>query len=149
MQETGLIPGSERSLEKEMATHSSVSRLEKPTDRAAWWAQVHEITKVRHALMTKWLTVFNVFSNIYSTKLPLIEQWFFDIHWILLGIVGKTNKKALSLLWRVLWHFKSGNALYQQNAFVYSGLPLGLRSLSPEPVPRLCASWSLNSRFIE
>ena len=32
-------------LEKEMATHSSISCLEKPTGRGAWWAKVHEITK--------------------------------------------------------------------------------------------------------
>ena len=30
-------------LEKEMATHSSI--LENPMDRGAWWATVHGVTK--------------------------------------------------------------------------------------------------------
>ena len=37
--------GQEDPLEQEMATHSSISCLEKPTGRGAWWAKVHEITK--------------------------------------------------------------------------------------------------------
>lgn len=44
--------------------------------------------------------VFNVFSNIDSTKFPLIEQWLissFDIHWILLGTVGKQKKRHFTL----------------------------------------------------
>ena len=32
-------------LEKEMATHSSISCLENPMDRGAWWATVHGVTK--------------------------------------------------------------------------------------------------------
>ena len=32
-------------LEKEMATHSSISCLENPTDRGGWWATVHGVTK--------------------------------------------------------------------------------------------------------
>ena len=49
MQETaiigdaGSIPGSGRSVEKEMATYSSILTriLENPMDRRAWWATFH------------------------------------------------------------------------------------------------------------
>ena len=40
-----LIPGSGRSLEKEIATHSSISCLENSMDRGAWRATVHGVTK--------------------------------------------------------------------------------------------------------
>ena len=40
-----LIPGSGRSLEKEMATHSSISCLGKSMDTAAWRAAVHGTVK--------------------------------------------------------------------------------------------------------
>ena len=33
------------SMEKEMATHSSVLGLENPVDRGAWWATVHGVTQ--------------------------------------------------------------------------------------------------------
>ena len=43
--------GWEDLLEKEMATHSSIlSYLENPTDRGAWWATVHGVTKSRTIL---------------------------------------------------------------------------------------------------
>ena len=45
--DTGLIPGLARSLEKEMATHSSILTWEIPLDRGAWWATVHKVTKSR------------------------------------------------------------------------------------------------------
>ena len=32
-------------LEKEMATHSSISCLENPIDRGAWWAMAHGVAK--------------------------------------------------------------------------------------------------------
>ena len=32
-------------LDKEMATHSSISCLKNPMDRGAWWATVHEVAK--------------------------------------------------------------------------------------------------------
>ena len=41
----GLIPGLERSLEKGMATHSSILAWRIPMDRGAWWATVHGVTK--------------------------------------------------------------------------------------------------------
>ena len=41
--------GREDSLEKEMATHSSI-RLENFMDRGAWQATVHGIAEVRHDL---------------------------------------------------------------------------------------------------
>ena len=43
--DTGLIRGWEDPLEKEMATHSSISGLENPMDRGAWRATVYGITK--------------------------------------------------------------------------------------------------------
>ena len=39
-------------LEKEMATHSSISCLENPMDRGAWQATVYGVTRVRHNLAT-------------------------------------------------------------------------------------------------
>ena len=44
--------GQEDSLEKEMATHSSIL-LGNPMDRGAWRATVHGITRVGHDLATK------------------------------------------------------------------------------------------------
>ena len=41
----GLIPGLGRSLEKSMATHSSILAWRDPMDRAAWQAAVHAVTK--------------------------------------------------------------------------------------------------------
>ena len=50
MQETQVwSQGWEDSLEKEMATHSSILAM----DRGAWWATVHGVAKVRHDLATK------------------------------------------------------------------------------------------------
>ena len=37
--------GWEDPLEKEMATHSSISCLKNPMDRGAWWATVPGVTK--------------------------------------------------------------------------------------------------------
>ena len=37
--------GQENPLEKEMATHSSISGLENPMDRGAWWAAVHGVAE--------------------------------------------------------------------------------------------------------
>ena len=42
--------GQEDALEKEMATHSSILGLESPTDREAWWATVHGVSKSRTQL---------------------------------------------------------------------------------------------------
>ena len=49
----GSILGQEDALEKEMATHSSISCLGNPMDREAWWAIVHSVTRVRHNLAPK------------------------------------------------------------------------------------------------
>ena len=37
--------GQEDPLEKEMTTHSHILAWENPTDRGAWWATVHGVTK--------------------------------------------------------------------------------------------------------
>ena len=39
------IPGSERSLKKDMATTSAHSCLVNPVDQGAWWAMVHRVSK--------------------------------------------------------------------------------------------------------
>ena len=39
------IPGSERSLEEKMKTHSSYSCLENPRDTEVWWVTVHGVAK--------------------------------------------------------------------------------------------------------
>jgi len=41
----GLIPGLGRSLEKEMATHSSILAWKNLMDRGAWWAAIHGVAK--------------------------------------------------------------------------------------------------------
>ena len=46
LQETGVrYLGRENSLEKGMATHSSILFLQNSMDREAWWATVHGVTK--------------------------------------------------------------------------------------------------------
>ena len=46
MQETQVPSlGQEDPLEKEMAIHFSILCLGNPTDRGAWWASVHGVTK--------------------------------------------------------------------------------------------------------
>ena len=45
--------GQEDSLEKEVATHSSVLAWKKPRDRGVSWAVVHRVTRIQHDLMTK------------------------------------------------------------------------------------------------
>ena len=42
--------GQEDSLQKEMATHSSVLGLENPRDRGAWWAAVYGVAQSRTRL---------------------------------------------------------------------------------------------------
>ena len=41
----GSIPGLEQSLEKGMATRSSILAWRIPMDRGAWWATVHGVAK--------------------------------------------------------------------------------------------------------
>ena len=54
MQETQvLFLGQEDSMEKEMATHSSILALKNPTDRGAWRATVHGVLRIGRDLATK------------------------------------------------------------------------------------------------
>ena len=46
----GLIPGLGRSLEEDMATHSSILALGIPVDRGAWQAAVHGVAKCQTRL---------------------------------------------------------------------------------------------------
>ena len=55
-----LFLGQEDALEEEMATHCSISCLEKPTDRAAWWSTVHGVAKSQTRLsMRAWQSYIN------------------------------------------------------------------------------------------
>ena len=49
--DTWSIPGLGRSLQKEMATHSSVLKLGNPMDRGAWWVIVHGVSRVGYNLV--------------------------------------------------------------------------------------------------
>ena len=54
MQETWVqFLGWEDPLEEEMATHSSILAWRIPTDKGAWQATVHGVTRVGHDLVTK------------------------------------------------------------------------------------------------
>ena len=44
--------GGEYPLEEGMATHSSILAWRMPTDRGAWWATVHGVTKSQTRLST-------------------------------------------------------------------------------------------------
>ena len=57
----GLIPGPGRSLEEDMAAHSSILAWKIPMDRGAWWATVHRVAKSQTGL-----------SNLTFTFLPLL-----------------------------------------------------------------------------
>ena len=48
--ELGSIPGSGRSPEEDMATHSSILAWRIPVDRGARWAPVHGVTRSRTGL---------------------------------------------------------------------------------------------------
>ena len=49
--------GQKDSLEKEMATHSSILAWRNPMDRGAWWATVHSVTKSQTQLNTHTQTI--------------------------------------------------------------------------------------------
>ena len=83
MQETGLdlIPGLGRSPGEENGNPLQYSCLENPTDRGAWKATVHGVTRVEHNLATKppyphphphTHTHTHTHTHIYQTGLP---QW--------------------------------------------------------------------------
>ena len=57
----GLIPGSGRSPEGGYGNPLQYSCLGKPTDRGAWWAAVHRVTKSRTRL--KWLSTYTCTSH--------------------------------------------------------------------------------------
>ena len=71
------IPGSGRSLEEEMATHSSISCLENPMDRGTWQATVHRVAKTEH-------TRTSLGSEQQQLLLDQITFWFW--FWCLLTL---------------------------------------------------------------
>ena len=78
----GSIPGSGRSLEESMATHSSTLCLENPTDRGAWWAAVCGVAQSGHT----WAA--NTF-----TFLPMLKRscnYFLSVQRFLISKIGKT-----------------------------------------------------------
>ena len=52
-EDLSLIPGSGRSPAEGNGNLLQYSSLGNPMDRAAWWATVHGVTRVRHDLPTK------------------------------------------------------------------------------------------------
>ena len=57
-------------LEKEMATHSN-NLAGNPVDRGAWWATVHELSRVRRNLVTKPpppSQITETFERLYTNK---------------------------------------------------------------------------------
>ena len=61
MQETQVWSlGQEDSLEKRMATHSSILAWRILMDRGAWWATVHRVSKESDMTMWLWLSHFNL-----------------------------------------------------------------------------------------
>jgi len=72
----GLNPESRRSLEKEMATHSSISCLEDSMVRGAWWATAHGVAESQTKLSTKLsMPVF----ILLQSKLPIVIKKLFSL----------------------------------------------------------------------
>ena len=67
-EDQGLILGWEDTLEKGMATHSSILAWRIPMDRGAWWAKDHWVTKRRH----DWVTKHSFTKTYKKEKIPLV-----------------------------------------------------------------------------
>ena len=52
-EDAGLIPGLGRSLGERNDNQLQYSCLRNPTDRGAWWAEIHGVTKEQDDLATK------------------------------------------------------------------------------------------------
>ena len=74
MQETGSIHGSGRSLGEENGYPLQYSCLENHTDRGAWWATVHGVTRVGHDLVTKPAPPNNKLKGGLKWRPSLIKQ---------------------------------------------------------------------------
>ena len=72
--EVGLIPGLGRSPGEGSGNPLQYSCLGNPMDRAAWWATVHGVARVRHDLVTKPPPYFNVKQLMYFKI-----QWLYNI----------------------------------------------------------------------
>ena len=62
----GSIPGLGRSLEEDMATHSSILAWRIPMHRGAWWATVHRVAKSQTRL--KRLTRIHILTRMEKIK---------------------------------------------------------------------------------
>ena len=58
--DTGSIPGSGRSPEEEVATHSSILAWKNPMDRGVWWATVHGVAELDATELTHTYTTDQV-----------------------------------------------------------------------------------------
>ena len=58
--DTGSIPGSGRSPEEEVATHSSILAWKNPRDRGVWWATVHGVAELDTTELTHTYTTDQV-----------------------------------------------------------------------------------------
>ena len=63
IRDVGSIPGSERSLEKGMAIHSSILAWKIPWTRGTWWATVHGVVKTQTRLNTHTRHTFTKYSK--------------------------------------------------------------------------------------
>ena len=61
--DVGSIPGLGRSLEEEMATHSSILAWRIPKERGAWWATIHGVSKSQTQLSTHTHSCFTMLYN--------------------------------------------------------------------------------------
>ena len=66
--DVGSIPGLERSLEKGMATHSSILAWRILMDSGAWWVTIHGVTKCWTRLSDQ--TELNSTELVHSIKIP-------------------------------------------------------------------------------
>ena len=72
--DVGSMPGSGRSAGGGNGNPLQYSCLRNPMDRAAWWATVHGVARVRHDLVTKPPPYFNVKQLMYFKI-----QWLYNI----------------------------------------------------------------------
>ena len=103
MRDSGSIPGSGRSLEEEMATHSSILAWRIPWTRGAWQATVHGVTELNRTerlndniekMNKAILDVSNSWLYVWHKKVRvLFSQHFRMFKLFIVEISFKNNKK--------------------------------------------------------